>query len=60
VLVYVQLPEVRVEQQFVGLQVDRRLSPTLIAEAPFWVDKAPKCWSCNRPCTNGKLEAVTL
>jgi hypothetical protein len=68
VFVYMQLPEVGVEQQLVGLQVDRGLSPALVAEAPFWVDKAPKCWSCNKPRlsqhvtsdTNGKCEALPL
>jgi hypothetical protein len=63
-----QRPEVGVEQQLVGLQIDRRLSPALVAEAPFWVDKAPKCWSCNKPWLSqhvtsdpkGKCKAVTL
>ena len=48
VFVYVQQPEVGIEQQLVGLQVHRRLSPTLVAQTPFWVDKAPKRWSCNK------------
>jgi hypothetical protein len=48
VFVYVQQPEVGVEQQLAWFQVYRWLSPTLVAEAPLRVDKAPKRWPCNK------------
>jgi hypothetical protein len=42
VLVEVEGLEVRVEEEPVGLEVDRRLSPALIAQGPLRVDEAPE------------------
>lgn len=39
-------PEVRVVEEFSGLQVYRGLTMTLVAQAPVWIYKSPKGWTC--------------
>lgn len=42
VLVEMNVSEERVEEQFVWLDIDRRLSSSLVAQVPLGVDQAPK------------------
>jgi len=48
VLVDVQGPQIGIEEQLVGHDVDGRLAASFVAHIPLRIDKAPEAWSCQK------------
>lgn len=46
VFINMDWPEVRVVQKLGGLEIYGGLAMTLVAQAPVWIDKSPKGWTC--------------
>ena len=57
-LIDVQWPEVRIEQQLIGLHIYRRLPPPLCAHIPLGVDKAPETRSLKSRVRKGGEDAT--